>query len=352
MRLRQESWISRAGALAVAGTLCSAVLGLFASRESGEARAQPGPPQAPTTQCSLRGQVQMPADTPITGLLGGPIARFSGAPTRLVISDFPSDAQGKAEIQTGFGAGSFRIRGFVAAAQLPLFAVANLAVAPGHVWIAATRAVTFAGSGSARLRVEKKLTAPFDQTFHATVACGALTLEAATPSGFSTPGNARGYELKQASVDLYASADSETPIFTLHRAPSVDAVLFFSTEKHGAAVRVQYRGEVIVDAWVKASALSALPPGEMIDQLAPSSSERSAPQMAFQGPLKSVRPNKEIPLRSAAKDGDPVIGWIEPGADAYVLDQVAGWASVVPKAMNVLPPQNGHFWAKSSDLGL
>ncbi|HEX3774318.1 MAG TPA: hypothetical protein VHV51_07625 [Polyangiaceae bacterium] len=352
MRLHHESWIHRASALAVAGALCSTVLGLFAPHESGEASAQPGPPQAPTTQCSLRGQVRMPADTPIASALGSPIARFSGAPTRLVIGDFPSDAQGKVEVQTGFGAGSFRIHGFVAGAQLPLFAVANLPVSPGHVFIAATRGVTFAGSRSGRLRVEKKLSAPFDQTFRATVACGALALEAGTPSGFSTPGNARGYELKQTSLDLYASADSETPIFTLQRAPSVDAVLFFSTEKRGNAVRVQYHGDIIVDAWVKTSALSALPPGEMIDQLAPSSSERSAPQMAFPGQLRLVRSNKEVPLRNSAKDGDAVIGWIEPGADAYVLDQVAGWASVVPKTMNVLPPENGHFWAKSSDLGL
>jgi hypothetical protein len=74
--------------------------------------------------------------------------------------------------------------------------------------------------------------------------------------------------------------------------------------------------------------------------------------MAFPGQLRLVRSNKEVPLRNSAKDGDAVIGWIEPGADAYVLDQVAGWASVVPKTMNVLPPENGHFWAKSSDLGL
>jgi hypothetical protein len=352
MRLRHKSWIRVGGVAVFTGLTLSELLGEFALGNGESAQAQLGPPQAPTTQCTLRGQGVVPNKATIVNALGQPIARFSGAATPLVASDFPSDAQGKVRIETGVGAGSFRIRGFLDPAQLPLFTASNVAVAPGHVWIASNRAVTLVGSASGRLRVEKKLSAPLQQTFHGAGMCGAFGLEPGTATGSAPSGDARGYELKQESLDLYAEPNAETSIIALHRAPEVAGVLFFSTEQRGDFVRIQYHAEVVVDAWAKASALSALPPGETLDQLAPAMNQHSAPQVAFQGQPKLLRPNKDVPLRHLAKEADPTIGVIEPGAETYVLDQVAGWASVLPKTMNVLPPTDGQFWAKSSDLGL
>jgi hypothetical protein len=352
MRLRHKSWIRVSRIAVFTGLTLAALLGAFARGNGADAQAQPGPPQAPTTQCSLRGQGVVPNKATIVNALGQPIARFSGAPTPLVASDFPSDAQGKVRIETGVGAGSFRIRGFLDPTQLPLFTAANVAIAPGHVWIASNRAVTLVGSASGRLRVEKKLSAPLQQTFHGAGTCSAFSLEAGTATGSAPSGDARGYELKQESLDLYAEPNAETSIIALHRTPEVNGVLFFSTERQGDFVHLQYHAEIVVDAWAKVSALSALPPGETLDQLAPATNQHGAPQVAFQGQPKLVRPNKDVPLRHLAKEADPTIGVIEPGAETYVLDQVAGWASVLPKTMNVLPPTDGQFWAKSSDLGL
>jgi hypothetical protein len=59
-----------------------------------------------------------------------------------------------------------------------------------------------------------------------------------------------------------------------------------------------------------------------------------------------------VPLRGAAKDGGPIIGVIEPDAEAYVIDIMAGWVSVMPKALDVVPPDGGLFWVKRSELGL
>jgi hypothetical protein len=352
MRLRHKSWTRVSRLAAFSGLVSASLLGALAASSGENAQAQPGPPQAVTTQCILRGQAVVPDKATIVNALGKPIARFSGAPTPLLASDFPSDAQGKVRVETGVGAGSFRIRGFLEPAQLPLFTAANVAVVPGHVWIAANQAVTLTGSASGRLRVEKKLSAPLQQTFRGAGVCNAFSLESGTPAGSTPRGDARGYELKQEALDLYAEPSAEAPIISLHRSPYVDGVLFFSTERKGDFVRVQYHADIVVDAWAKTSALSALPPGETLDQLEPTVSQRSAPQVAFQGQPKLVRPNKEIPLRHLAKEADPTIGVIEPGTETYVQDQVAGWASVLPKAMNVLPPAGGQFWAKSSDLGL
>lgn len=329
-----------------------AALALLARGVDSSALAEPSPSPAPTAQCSLRGQPVMPIDAPILDVAGHPIARFSGAPTPLVASNFSADPQGKVPIETGFGAGSFRIRGFIDPSLLPLYTASNVAVYSGHVWIAANRAVTLLGSGAGRLRVEKKLSAPIQQSFKGTASCGALSLEAGVASGFTPAGDARAYVLKQDSLDLFADPSADSPILTLHRSPHADGVLFFSTERKGGFVRLGYHGEIVIDAWAKAEAISALPPGETMDQLAPATSQRSTPQMALQGQPKVVRPAKEIPLHRAAKDADVAIGVIEAGAETYVLDQVAGWASVLPKSLAVLPAAGGQFWAKSSDLGL
>ena len=353
MRLRHSSWIRvLLGAAALAALASPSALRSFARAFGGVALAQSGPPQTPTAQCSLRGQSVMPSNAPIVDALGHAIARFSGAPTPLVATDFPSDAHGKVRVETGFGAGSFRIRGFVEPAQLPLFSTANVTVTAGHVWIAANRAVTLIGAASGRLRVEKKLSTPLEQTFRGAAPCSSFSLEAGTPVGFNPAGDSRGYELKQDSLDLYGDPGAEAPVMTLHRSPYVEAVLFSSNERKGSFVHVAYHGEVLIDGWAKASDLSALPLDETMDQLAPATTQHGAPQMALQGQPRLVRPNKEIPLRRAAKDSDAVIGVIEPGAETYVLDQVAGWASVLPKSLNVLPATDGQFWAKSSDLGL
>jgi hypothetical protein len=353
MRLRHDSWILVARCLALLIALASpTVLGQLDIGDSGAALAQPGPPRAPITQCSLRGQIVMPLDTPIVDTMGHAIARFSGASTALVANDFPSDAQGKVGIETGFGAGSFRVRGFVDSTRLSIFAASNIAVVPGHVWLSANRALTLVGAGGGRLRVEKKLSAPFQQTFRGADVCSSFSLEPGAPSVPVTAGNARGYQLKQESLDLYADASVQNLVTTLHRSPYVDAVLFFSKERSNSSVHVEYQGEVVIDGWAKADALSALPPGETMDQPAPALTQRSAPRVSIPGQPRLVRPSKEVPLRRAAKESEPAIGVIEPGAETYVLDQVAGWASVLPKSLNVLPAADAQFWAKSSDLGL
>jgi len=354
MTLRRKSWIRIAGlgALMLPSLAVSALLGAVAGSSRGLAIAQPGPPQAPTIQCALRGQSVMPASASIVDAQGRPIARFSGAATPLVVSDFPSDAQGTVRIETGFGAGSFRIRGFLDARQLPLFTASKLSVTPGHVWIPANRSVALLGASAGRLRVEKKLSAPLQQTFRSAGECSAFSLEPGTPAGFSPPGDARGYELKRESLDLYGEPSADAPVTTLHRSPSVEAVLFFSSEQKGNLVHIEYHGEIVIDGWAKASALTALPAGEIMDQLAQPTSQVSAPRMALPAQPKLVRPSREVPLRSVAKDSEATIGVIEPGTETYVVDQVAGWANVLPKSMNVLPRADGQFWAKSSDLGL
>ena len=50
-------------------------------------------------------------------------------------------------------------------------------------------------------------------------------------------------------------------------------------------------------------------------------------------------------------DKGKVIGTLESGAEVYRLDVVAGWASVLPKALNVAPHgEDQSFWVKAKGL--
>ena len=53
-----------------------------------------------------------------------------------------------------------------------------------------------------------------------------------------------------------------------------------------------------------------------------------------------------------AGDSNPVVGRIEANTETYVLDIVAGWASVLPKSLNVTPHGDYQFWVKASELGI
>jgi hypothetical protein len=299
----------------------------------------------------LRGIAEPRVNTNIEDSQGRVIARFSGAPTALLASDFPADARGRVRIETGTGAGGFRVRGHLPASELPLYTMGNVVVVPNHVWIGARRSVTFVASAPGRLRIEKRLSQPFSQSFAAWAPCSALSLAAAPPPGFSPDGDARAYLLKNPTLELF-DQPSGTLLSTLSRARDVDSVLFFSSERRGDFVNISYHGEVLIEAWARARDLSALAAGETSDQLGQRGSTRSSPRLAVQGEPRVVKPARDVPLRAAAKESEAAIGVVEPGAETYVLDVVAGWASVMPKAMNVLPGPDGQFWVKASDLGI
>jgi hypothetical protein len=93
-------------------------------------------------------------------------------------------------------------------------------------------------------------------------------------------------------------------------------------------------------------------PGETMDQLAPSPIQRGSPTLNVQGQPKIVRVDRTVSLRAAASEAASTIGGIDPGVEVMVLDIVAGWASVLPKALSISPAGTGQFWVRAKDLGL
>jgi len=117
-------------------------------------------------------------------------------------------------------------------------------------------------------------------------------------------------------------------------------------------VHIERHADIVVDAWAKTYELSALPRGETMDQLALPSTQRGVARLAVAGTPRVVKVTREIPLRTTPRDNDAVIGTIAPDTETYVVDTMGPWVSVLPRTLDVMPPEGGQFVAKKSDIGL
>jgi hypothetical protein len=311
--------------------------------------AWPTPARAEEPGCVLRGDAVMPRTVSLyDAKVGGTeIARFTGAKVSLTATAFPEDAGGRAAVETA----GFRIKGFMRARDLPVYTAHSVPVFAGHLWIAEARRVAIVSGSGSRVRVEKVIASPIIGTFQGWAPCDALTLTQRIPPGFSPSGSARGYVVKKDEIEFFAEPKGDT-VATIERASDGPGVLLWSDDRQGAWVHVEHHGDVTIDAWARAQDLSPLPRGETMDQLAPGVLQTGSPSLRVQGTTKVVRVASPVNLRSAASDAASVIGGIEAGTEVYVLDVVAGWASVVPKDLGLAPAGDAQFWVRGKDLGI
>jgi hypothetical protein len=297
--------------------------------------------------CTLRGEVVVPKGVAISDSGGADVAQFTGAKVSISVSGFPTSGGSRAKIQTT----GFRIEGQVRAREIPVYTARSVPAYAGHVWIAEGRRVTVIGGAPGKLHVEKSVTAPLNGTFHGWAPCESFTLTERVPSGWAPPGSARGYVLRRDRIDLYSSERGDV-VTALERGGDGPGVLLWSTESSGGWVHVEHHGDIVLDGWVRSSDVSALPPGETMDQLAPSPIQRGSPVLDIQGQPRVVRVDRSVSLRAAASDAATAIGGIDSGVEVLVMDIVAGWASVLPKALNIMPAGTNQFWVRAKDIGL
>ncbi|MBI5532096.1 MAG: hypothetical protein HY898_05225 [Deltaproteobacteria bacterium] len=316
-----------------------------------DAGATDPPATGSGSSCVIQGNAIAPKDQAIysaaTG--GNRIAVFSGAITPLRATNFPADSNnGRMQINTAAG---FRIEGFTDARSINVWSSRDIPVAPDHVWISGGRQLRVLGASPGRLRVELPARGSIGQPVQANASCDALSFGRTTPPVFDTPGNARGYVAQRNELDLHGSSAGDLS-YTLHASGDGSSILLWSTETRGAYVHVLSRFELYVDAWVKRSDVKALPQGEMMDQAIPAESVQNPPSLALSNYLRIVQATHAIPIRFGRGDAAPVIGEIESGSEVYVLDIILSWASVIPKALHVMPTDEKGFWVKASDLGI
>lgn len=319
---------------------------------AGPALTQAKPPE-PMPSCGQRGRVIFDKDTTLADGNGRKLARFSGGESAVTLLAPPVGGSDLARIETGTGHGSFRLSGFVKSSELRIFTSYAVPIVSGHVWFGVGARVVVAGASGGQVRIEKQLTAPFNQRFSALADCSALTFTPPAPTSVAMPGAARVFLMKVPELDLYDEVPpTRAPIMTLKRAQNVDSVRFFSTEQRGGFVHVQYQDDLNIDAWAKASELTPLARGETSDVPPSGYSMTTPPQLQLPQSPRVVKTTRELPLRLAAKDAEAPVGVIEADTEVYVMDTVAGWASVLPKSLHVLPAGELSFWVKSADLGL
>jgi hypothetical protein len=326
------------------------LIGLFAALALLGGSAHTSRADDAAQSCVIRGEVAMPTTLSIYDKdeQGRVIARFTGGKTQLVASSFSGSSR-RIAVETGSGTGSFRIKGFVEASQLPLYTAKTVPVVPNHVWIGTQQQVSVAGASAGRLKVKRAARPPLKGNFTGSATCSTFTFTPGVPPGWSAPGHARGYVVKQSSVELF-DAPNGTAIQTISRASEGGGILLFSSEQRGSFIHVEYHDDIVIEAWARTSDLQALPPGETMDYQRGSTTQRGLPRLAVQAAVRTVKTRQEIPIRGEPKDSAPVIGRIEPDTETMVMDIVAGWTSVLPKSLHVAPPEGEQFWVPSNKL--
>jgi hypothetical protein len=271
------------------------------------------------------------------------LGTFAGQPIGMAASSFSST--GRVKVRTS---GGLRIDGFVDGKDLPLFTSADVAVVPGHVWIATGQRVTFTATASG-LTIEAPPTGPFAQGLRANSPCSSLSLDKHPRPSWDVPGFGRGYLPKRESLDLRDQPGGAV-IQTLHLGQP-GAMLLWSTEARDGYVHVEYHEDVVLDAWIASSDLNALKVGETMDRLAPPATVTGSARLSLAGQPLIVRAQKDVPLRLATKAEAPPIGFIEAGGEVYVTETVLGWSAVLPRGLNVLPPEGHSFWVPAAEVG-
>ena len=170
------------------------------------------------------------------------------------------------------------------------------------------------------------------------------------PSPSRVPGTALSYVLEAPTIELYDDwRAGRRRLTSLQRSPQGAGLLVFSTQRTAQWVRVLYFGGVEIDAWVPSQDLVALPPGEISDgsPAAPVDVSRTLKLAEW---MRETRTHAEVPIRLQAREQAPVVGVVERDTDTVVVNEVAGWSSVVPRSMHVAPYGGGGFWVRTGEL--
>ena len=335
--------------------LASSAFGLAAGSLAPSALAD-DPAQAAATvpqvsTCVLKGSQPPPKSTQIHDAASGGrvIAELTGAIVPLQISEIPADpTTGRARVQTSNGSPSVRLEGYAAPTAFTVYAVKDVPVAASHVWISDGQKIKLTKAQTSTLTAEITIAGSQSQVAKGTGACDAFALEKGTATTFTVPGNGRGYQMKSTSLDLYDDANG-TSVFSLSMLEGTGQ-LFWSTESKAGFVHVQMRGDIVVDAWAKWSALNPLKKGEMMDQAVPSTTVVTGATLTLDKPPPLLKATKDIPIRSRRDEKEKAIGTIENGAEFYVTETIVGWANILPKHLGMTPPSDGGFWILSGDV--
>lgn len=159
--------------------------------------------------------------------------------------------------------------------------------------------------------------------------------------------------MKQSVLPLFDRPGAGAkPVTSLHLASTSRGLLFFGDRREGDYIHVLYHRDVAIEGWIAARDLEILPRGELIDQSASKYAAPNDKRLAMRADGQLYRAPSDLPLYGRADPKQPPIGTVVKDTELYVLDVVVGWASVLPKQLDVVPIGDRHFWVRASELGL
>jgi hypothetical protein len=319
----------------------------------------PPPPPQPTWQpigvtppsCVIKGTHPVTKGTQLfdapTG--GRVIANFIGNYVPMQLSDIPPDpVNSRSKLATSNGGGAIRLEGFVATSVIPVYTTRDIPVMAGNVWITSAQKASLVAATSSSVIIEMVVAGSRNQRVRGTTTCDALALQRGTPVPIEVPGNGRGYLTKESTIDIYSQPNGDV-VFSLMMLEG-SSQLFWSTETRAGFVHVNSRADLAIDGWVRWKDLDPLKKGEMMDQYIPPQSAVVGGQLAMDKPPRIATATKDILIRARRDERERPIGVVESGAEFYVMETVAGWTNVLPKALHILPPDDGGFWVVSSEV--
>lgn len=304
--------------------------------------------------CRIRGVAEPDVNTDIFDDQGQPIARLTGSVTPIEVLKLPDMPSARARIVTSIAeVRGIRIEGLASVRSLGIRAKTRIDVVPDLVALSAGVRLDGVVQVNGEIFVEKRVVRDFAQTFAARATCEMLGFGDHSELPEALPAKARAYRLDNEQLPLFDS-DSKTaePRMHLTRNADVAPVLFFAVKTKGSWVSLRYDGEISVTAWAHKQDLTALPPGELQDRLAPPVRQRSIPKLAIGQSTRLIRATQTVPLRQRASSQSVPIGQVDAEAEFYVIEVVSGWASVVPRSLAVVPAADRHFWVEAKAIGL
>jgi hypothetical protein len=299
--------------------------------------------------CPIGGSAVLAKGVPLwnAASAGAEVGSFAGQPTPMRIESLPEDGKGRAHVRTGPG---LCIDGFVDAQELALYSAKPIPIVEGHVFIAEGQRAKLWSTSAGEVMVEFRLSGAVHQVERVAVRCSSLALSPPPRPERDVPGDARGHLPRTGRVDVHPSPGAPAS-FTLHAVDPETGPLFWSTEKSGRFVHVLLNEELVIDGWVEEQELVALKPGETMDRLAPPQAVPAGARLVLGGQPVVARAKAGARIRLSSQDAAAVVGTLDAGTEVYVLETVLGWSSILPKTLELLPPQGRSFWVKAADLG-
>jgi hypothetical protein len=306
-------------------------------------REQPSVEEPFIAECHIIGAAKL---DPGVGLFAGrdlaePYAHFNSATSTLDIHDVPAllvDRVGT-RVRTTSG---FTFDGWMERSRLSFSARGRIPIADNVAWIPQGETVTLkVGQGkNVLIAVPTKRLAPVE----AIVPCERVAIGSVPPA---RPLELVGdmYTLKSDRIAV-SPARGAPPTFTLRAKPGV--TLYVSVEDRGDGMLMRFSDGIEVEGWVDREALGPVAGFGMIG----CGGCGVGYSHGFLRPkgARIAKVRRTSPVFVGEKMPSPARGTVIGGTDVIVVEQLSGYARVLPNCQDIMPSGTNAFFVSRADL--